>query len=93
MSEEDLKINARVRKIFVENNLDPSLLTISTASGSVLVRGEFQRLTSRELNDRDAVRLLSLLETIILRTKGVKRVVFSVQHWKKSKGKWTKEEK
>ncbi|MBI5115908.1 hypothetical protein HZA56_05500 [Candidatus Poribacteria bacterium] len=93
MSEDDLKINSRVRKILVENNLDTSSLGVSTASGSVMIRGEFKKMTGHEMNDRETARTLTVLESNILRSKGVKRVVFTIQHWKKSKGKWLKQEK
>ncbi len=92
MSEEDLKINSRVRKILVENNLDLSLLGVSTTSGSVTIRGALKKLTGTWMNDREITRMLLLLETVILRSKGVKRVAFTIEHWKKSKGKWHKEE-
>jgi formylmethanofuran dehydrogenase subunit C len=93
MSEDDLKINSRVRKILVENNLDLSSLGVSTASGSVMIRGELKKMTGHEMNDREVTRALIVLETVILRSKGVKRVLFTIPHWKKSKGKWLKQEK
>ena len=88
MSEEDLKINSKVRKILVENNLDLSLLSVSTASGSVTIRGELKKLWAREISARKTARLLVLVETAILQTKGVKRVTFFIENWQKSKGKW-----
>lgn len=91
MSESDLKINGKVRKIFIENNLDTSCLGTSTTSGSVLVKGELRKI-NREMRDRDIVLTLGVLETVIMRTKGVKRVKFAVRNWKKKKGKWQKEE-
>lgn len=90
MSEADLKVNAKVRKILVENNLDLSCLGISTASGAVSIRGEVKKVPERNISDRDAAKLLILLEGVILRTKGVKRVSFNIAKWEKSKGKWTK---
>ena len=93
MSEADLKINGKVRKILVESNLDLSSLMIRTTSGSVSIRGELKKIPGRQINDRDTAKLLILLEGVILRTKGVKRVSFSIAKWEKSKGKWTKLEK
>lgn len=90
MSEEDLKINAKIRKMLVENNYDVSLLNISSTSGAVAIRGELRKLTGRALSDHDIVRQLGVLEMNILRTKGVKRVSFHVKGWAKSKGKWRK---
>ncbi len=90
MSEADLKVNAKVRKILIENNLDLSRLGISTTSGTVNIRGELKRLTEPEASDRDAAKLLILLEGVILRTKGVKRVSFNIAKWERKKGKWTK---
>lgn len=93
MSEDDLKVNSKVRRILTEHNLDVSALTISSVSGAVTIKGELRKLTAQELNDHDIVRLLTVLETVILRTKDVKRVTFSVRGWKKTKGRWGKEEK
>lgn len=90
MSEEDLKINAKARKILVEHNLDLSLLGVSTTSGTVTVRGEVRKLSGRELSDLDIAKLLGVLESVMLRTKGVKRVTFAIRGWKKAKGKWSK---
>lgn len=90
MSEEDLKINSKMRKIFVENNLDLSLLGVSTSSGAVTVKGEVRKLSGREMNDHDLAKLLGVLESVMLRTKGVRRVTFAVKGWKKAKGKWSK---
>jgi len=93
MSEDDLKVNSKVRRILTEHNLDLSALNISSASGAVTIRGELRKLTTQELNDRDIVRMLAVLETVILRTKDIKRVTFSVKGWKKTKGRWGKETK
>jgi len=93
MAEADLKINSKIRKVLVENNLDTSALTVSTTAAVVSLRGQLRKLSGREMNDREIVRCLSVLETNILRTKGVKRVKFSVKSWGKKKGKWIKQEK
>jgi len=90
MSEADLKVSAKVRKILIENNLDLSRLGISTTSGTVSIRGELKKVLERDISDRDAARLLAVLEGVILRTKGVKRVSFNIAKWEKSKGKWIK---
>jgi hypothetical protein len=90
MSEDDLKTNAKVRKILVENNLDLSLLGVSTSSGAVTIRGELKKLSRREMSDHDVSRLLGVLESVMLRTKGVRRVTFAIKSWKKAKGKWSK---
>jgi len=92
MSETDLKINARARKILVEANLDVSALHVSTASGAVSIRGELRRCTGGKMNDNAVARMLSAIEVNLLRTKGVKRVSFSLDTWKKKKGKWGKTE-
>jgi len=88
MSEADLKVNSKVRKILTENCLDLSLLRVSTTSGSVRIQGKLKKLSASTLSAREAVMLLGVLETVILRTTGVKRVTFSVDGWEKSKGKW-----
>jgi len=88
MSEADLKINSKVRKILTENCLDLSLLRVSTTSGSVRIQGKLKKLSASTLSAREAVMLLGVLETVILRTTGVKRVTFSVDGWEKCKGKW-----
>lgn len=90
MSEEDLKINSKMRKVLVEHNLDLSSLGVSTSSGAVTVRGELRKLSGRELSALDVAKLLGVLESNMLRTKGVKRVAFAIKGWKKSKGKWSK---
>ncbi len=90
MSEDDLKINSKMRKILVEHNLDLSLLGVSTSSGAVIVRGEPRKLSGREMSDLDVAKLLGVLESVMLRTKGVKRVTFAIKGWKKAKGKWGK---
>ncbi len=88
MSEEDLKINAKVRKILVESDIDLSALNVRTTSGAVTITGELKRFSARRLSERRVAKLLSVLETAILRSKGVKRVSFSIETWKKSKGTW-----
>ena len=90
MSESDMKINSKVRKTLVENNLDLSSLSVSTSSGAVTIRGEMRKLSGREMTDRDVARLLGVLETSLLRSKGVKRVTFDLRSWHKKKGKWLK---
>ncbi len=92
MSESDIKINSKARKILVENNIDLSPLTVRTTAGTVTIRGELKRLPSRKMHDRDIAKLLNVVETILLRTKGVKRVVFSIDSWTKKKGKWRRSE-
>lgn len=92
VSEMDLKINSKVRKILTEYNVDVSLLRISSASGGVSVRGELRKLTGHEIKENEIGKFISVLETVILRTKNVKRVGFDVKGWTKHKGKWTKEE-
>ena len=92
MSEDDLKINAKVRRALVEANLDTSALQISTTSGAVSIRGEFRKLTGRKMNDNATLKLLGTLEVTIVRTKGVKRVAFHLDNWKKKKGRWIKED-
>ena len=81
MSEEDLKINSKVRKILVEHNIDLSNIRIITTSGAVSIRGELKKVTRGDMTDRDATNLLIVLENVILRTKGVKRVSFSIKKW------------
>ncbi len=90
MSEEDLKINSKVRRLFVEHNFDVSQLSISSTSGLVNVRGELVKVGLRPLKDHEFIKYLSVLETAALRTKGVKRVIFHLKGWKKIKGKWKK---
>lgn len=92
MSEEDLKINAKVRKILVEHKLDLSSIRVITASGAVSIRGEMKKITQRAMTDRDLTNLLIVLENVILRTKGVKRVSFNIKKWERKKGKWIKSE-
>ena len=90
MSEKDLKINARVRRILVEHDLDLSVLHISTTSGSVLVKGRLRKLSLRRMSDTIVARTLVMVETSILRTKGVRRVSVSIKDWKKKRGRWKK---
>jgi hypothetical protein len=92
MSEADLKVNSKVRKILTEYFIDLAQLSVSTTSGAVTVRGELRKLTGHEAGEREVLKLLGVLETVILRTKGVKRVTFYVKGWKKNKGKWNKED-
>ena len=88
MSETDLKINSKVRKILIESNLDISLLSVSSASGAVRIQGKLRKLSTRQLSVQEVAKLLSVLEGIILQTKDVKRVTFSIEEWNKSKGTW-----
>ena len=92
MSEADLKINSKVRKVLVEANLDNSGVNVSTTSGVVLIRGEFQKFPGIKMRDRDIARMLTVIELNILRIKGVKRVTFSLDKWSKKKGKWILED-
>ena len=88
MSESDMKINAKVRKILVENHLDLSLLSVSTTSGTVTIRGEVKKLFSGGASPRKVAGKLGLLESAIMRVGGVKRIHFRVEDWQKTRGKW-----
>jgi hypothetical protein len=90
MSEADLKTNAKARKLLVEANIDVTVLHISTTSGAVSIRGELRKFTGGKMNDNAIAKMLSAIEVNLLRTKGVKRVAFSIDNWKKHRGKWTK---
>lgn len=93
MAERDLKINSRVRKILVENNLNLCFLGVSTRSGTVNIRGELKKLSGNWISDRQAARFLRQLETAILYVKNVRRVCFSINDWEKRRGKWKKTNK
>jgi len=93
MSEKDLKINAGVRRILVEHDLDLTVLSISPASGSVKIVGRLGNFSLRSLSDSIVVRTLVMLEASIMRIKGVKRVSFSIRNWERKKGKWKKIQK
>jgi len=92
MSENDLKINSKVRRILTEYNVDLSLLNISTASGAVSIRGELRKMTGHEMKENEIPRFIAVIESVILKTKNVKRVSFSLKGWTKAKGKWSKED-
>ena len=92
MSESDLKINAKARRILIEANLDMAALNVSTASGAVSIRGELRKFSGAKMNASAMKKMLSAIETNLLRTKGVKRVTFSIDSWKKKKGKWVASE-
>ena len=83
MSESDLKTNSKVRKVLVEANLDTTVLSIKTTSGSVLIRGELRKFNGKKMNDNAAVRLLGAVEINIIRSKGVKRVTFKLAEWER----------
>ena len=91
MSEQDLKINSKVRKILVEKNLSLSCLETSSRSGTVSVRGEMKKLSGAAISDSQIAKLLLQLEAVIMHIKDVKRVSFSIRGWEKRKGKWKKE--
>ena len=93
MAERDLKINARVRKILVENNLNLCYLGVSTRSGTVNIQGELKKLSGRWINENQVGKFLRRLETAILYVKDVKRVSFSIEDWEKKRGKWKKKGK
>ncbi len=92
MSENDLKANARVRKVLTEYNVDLSHVKVSTTSGSVRVSGELRKLAGHEMRESEIPRFLLVLESVIVKIKNVKRVSFDVKGWKKEKGKWGKQE-
>jgi len=91
MSEQDLKINSRIRKIVVEKNLNLSFLETSSRSGVVNIRGQVKKLSGATLSDGQIAKLLLQLETTIMHVKDVKRVSFSIHGWEKRRGKWKKE--
>lgn len=90
MSETDLKINSKVRKILTEYYIDLTHLTVSTASGSVTISGEIRKVTGHGIKESEIPKFLSVIESVVLRTKNVKRVTFAIRGWKKAKGKWEK---
>jgi hypothetical protein len=91
MSEQDMKINSRVRKILVEKNLNCSFLDTSSRSGVVSIRGEVKKLSGAPISDNQVGKLLLQLETTILQIKDVKRVSISIFGWEKRRGRWKKE--
>ena len=91
MSEQDMKINSRVRKIFVEKNLNLAFVDVSTRSGVVNIRGELKKMTGSEMTDSQVAKLIFQLEGTISHVKDVKRVLFSLHGWEKSRGKWKKQ--
>lgn len=93
MSEKDLKINASVRRILVEHDLDLTVLSVSATGGSVKIRGRLRKLSLRSMGDSLMVRTLVMLENAIMRTKHVRRVSFSIKGWEKKRGRWKKIEK
>ena len=91
MSEQDLKINSKVRKILVEKNLSLSFLETSSRSSVVSIRGQVKKLSGATISDSQISKLLLQLEATIMHIKDVKRVSFSIHGWEKRRGKWKKE--
>jgi Mg2+/Co2+ transporter CorC len=95
MSVEDYRINAFVRTVFVRRWIDTSRVDFGTSNGVVYVRGILRQVYGRKQledeKDEDETSLLSLVRRIekeIRSIPGVRDVVFRLDNFEKTGGKW-----
>ena len=88
MASGDFQINSRVRGIFAKHWLDTSQLSVVTIKGNVYIGGQVRKLpaVSHEIEVNE-----DLMETInfeISRIRGVKRVNYRLEDWRREAGKF-----
>lgn len=90
MAASDFQINARVRGIFGKHWLDTGRLSVVTIKGNVYVGGIIRKLPS--VSDRIEINedLLEAIDYEIRRVRGVKRITYRLEEWRKDAGQFVR---
>ncbi len=84
----DFQINSRVRGIFAKHWLDTSRLSVVTIKGNVYIGGYVRKLPAVSLDIEVNEDLMETINFEIGRIKGVKRVTYRLEDWRREGGKF-----
>jgi hypothetical protein len=84
----DFQINSRVRGIFSKHWLDISQLSVVTIKGNVYIGGHVRKLASVSADIKLDIDLMETIDFEIGRIKGIKRVTYRLEDWRKEAGKF-----
>ena len=88
MAVSDFQINSRVRGIFSKHWLDTSQLSVVTIKGNVYVGGNIKKLAAVSSKIEINEDLMESIDFELRRIKGVKRVTYRLEEWRKEAGKF-----
>jgi hypothetical protein len=101
MSIEDFQINATVRRILARCWVDLEALRFGTVERTVYFQGRFEKIRAARERDSETwekrrpeqvaenLTLLEMVEKEIRREPGVQDVVFRLDNFRKSRGRWS----
>jgi hypothetical protein len=84
----DFQINSRVRGIFSKHWLDTSQLSVVTIKGNVYLGGRLRKLPAVSSDIEINEELMEAIDFEIGRIRGVKRVTYRLEEWRKEAGKF-----
>lgn len=84
----DFQINSRVRGIFSKHWLDISQLSVVTIKGNVYIGGNLRKLASVSSDIKIDNDLMETIDYEIGRIKGIKRITYRLEDWRKEAGKF-----
>jgi hypothetical protein len=84
----DFQINSRVRGIFSKHWLDISRLSVVTIKGNIYIGGNVRKLPSVSSDIKIDKDLMETIDFEIGRIKGVKRITYRLEDWRKEAGKF-----
>lgn len=90
MGANDFQINARVRGIFGKHWLDTGRTSVVTIKGNVYVGGVVRKLPGVSARIEINEDLLETIDYEIKRVRGVKRVIYRLEEWRKESGSFTR---
>ena len=88
MASGDFQINSRVRGIFAKHWLDTSQLSVVTIKGNVYIGGNVRKLPAVSLDVDVNEDLMEIINYEIGRIRGVKRVTYRLEDWRREGGKF-----
>ena len=88
MAVSDFQINSRVRGIFAKHWLDTSQLSVVTIKGIVYLGGHVRKLPAVSSDIEVDEDLMQNIDFEISRIKGVKRITYRFEEWRKEAGKF-----
>ena len=88
MSQQDFRINASVMTVLTRRWVDTARLDVGTTNGVVYIRGAVPPQAPNAPATTAGSALLGDIEREIRSLPGVRDVVFGVNGWRKSGGRW-----
>jgi hypothetical protein len=84
----DFQVNSRVRGIFAKHWLDTSQLSVVTIKGNVYLGGRIRKLPAVSSDIEINEELMEAIDFEIGRIKGVKRITYRLEEWRREAGKF-----